>query len=315
MSDESVTISIKHSVGRVRAIVSPLAASLKLLEVDGVELVESPDPALTGAAGPPFAAGIVLVPWPNRVEDGRWWLDGIEQRLEITEPELGHANHGLLAAEAYRIERRDVGAVALAATIRDAPGYPFSLDTRVEYRLTATGVTVSHTIENVGPEDAPVAVGAHPYLRLGDVPTADLTLVMHADRAFDLDHAHIPRSSFDVAGTPFDLRGGVRIAQAVRHAAYAGFSPTGDVIRHELRAPDGRAVQLWSDPDFAYAQVFITERFPAAGGERMAVAVEPMTAPPNALRTGEALRWLSPGESWTVSWGIALVGARVPVSP
>jgi aldose 1-epimerase len=36
----------------------------------------------------------------------------------------------------------------------------------------------------------------------------------------------------------------------------------------------------------------------------VALAVEPMTAPANALNTGEGVRWLEPEETWTVQWGI-----------
>jgi aldose 1-epimerase len=38
---------------------------------------------------------------------------------------------------------------------------------------------------------------------------------------------------------------------------------------------------------------------------RCAIAVEPMTCPPNAFRTGEALVRLEPGQAFAGSWGIA----------
>jgi aldose 1-epimerase len=38
--------------------------------------------------------------------------------------------------------------------------------------------------------------------------------------------------------------------------------------------------------------------------ERHSIAVEPMTCPPNAFRTGESLIRLGPGESTASSWGI-----------
>ena len=37
---------------------------------------------------------------------------------------------------------------------------------------------------------------------------------------------------------------------------------------------------------------------------RRSLAVEPMTCPPNAFRTGEDLIQLEPGQSFTSSWGI-----------
>jgi aldose 1-epimerase len=40
---------------------------------------------------------------------------------------------------------------------------------------------------------------------------------------------------------------------------------------------------------------------------RRGLAVEPMTCPPNMLRTGEGLLVLEPGQTHTASWGIAMV--------
>jgi aldose 1-epimerase len=39
--------------------------------------------------------------------------------------------------------------------------------------------------------------------------------------------------------------------------------------------------------------------------DRRSLAAEPMTCPPNAFRTGEALIRLEPGRSFTSAWGIA----------
>jgi aldose 1-epimerase len=51
-------------------------------------------------------------------------------------------------------------------------------------------------------------------------------------------------------------------------------------------------------------QVFTTRAFPKGAGEGLAVAVEPMTAPPDAFNSGEGVRWLEPGEHWSVNWGV-----------
>jgi len=77
-------------------------------------------------------------------------------------------------------------------------------------------------------------------------------------------------------------------------------------VSHRLRASDGRVVELWADEVFRYVQVYVMHDFPGAHGPEDAIAVEPMTAPPNALRSGEGLRWLGPGATWAVEWGIRL---------
>src|SRR5690554_1082337 len=101
------------------AVVTELAAGLRTLAVNGMQLTE-PFPE---SGAPSFGNGIVLVPWPNRVRDGRWTLNGQEQQLDLTEPKLGNAIHGLLRNTAYRVTDRSDAAVTLAATVFPQHGY------------------------------------------------------------------------------------------------------------------------------------------------------------------------------------------------
>jgi aldose 1-epimerase len=292
------------SAGEVSAEVSNVGASLRNLRVRGVDLVRA-----TLDDIPPLAAGVVLVPWPNRVEGGRWLLNGDAQQLELTEPELGHANHGLLAHAGYAVESTDPDRVLMTASVEQPPGYPFILDTSVEYLLTADGIDVVHGVVNRSPRPAPVAIGAHPYLRIGEAPVTGLLLTVPASQTLLLDDAHIPRGATTVDGTSFDLRSGRAVGEAPQHACYTGFTVEHDgVVRHRLRGAEGSEVVLWAEQVFTHLQVFVTDSFPAPDGPVGAIALEPMTAPPNALRTGESLRWLQPGERWNARWGIRLLG-------
>lgn len=289
-------------LGDTQAVVSEFAAALRSLTVGGVELIEPH----TAFGPPPLAAGAVLVPWPNRVDGGRWSYAGVEQQLNITEA-AGHAVHGLLLTARYAHAGGGAASVMLAAPITPQAGYPFTLDTSVEYELTPDGVVVRHRIRNAGAGPAPVAVGAHPYLRIGDVPARDLTLTLPAGRAFHLDERSIPTGTFEVTGTGHDLRGGVRTGEGTAHGCFTDLDVAGGVVTTSLRAPDGRTLELWQEPAFGYVQLWVTDYFPGPDGPVDAVAVEPMTAPPNALRTGEALRWLLPDETWTLTWGLRLL--------
>ncbi|PSL02778.1 aldose 1-epimerase [Haloactinopolyspora alba] len=286
----------------VRAVVSAVGASPRVLTVDGVDLVESYSPRRP----PPMAAGVVLVPWPNRVDGGRWHLGAVEQQLEINEAHLGHAIHGLLRDTSYEVAERDNDRITLAATVEPAPGYPFRLDTRVHYRVVPDGLAVRHEIRNTGPATAPVALGTHPYLRVGDVPAGELTVTLPAARALSLDERNIPTGAFDVDGTSYDLRGGAPVRDAVRHASFGALDVVDGEITHTLSAPDGRALDVVAEPDFGYVHFFVTDDFPTERGPTTAVAIEPMTAPPDALRSGEAVRWLAPGETWSLGWRLRL---------
>ncbi len=302
---EQFLLSHDGALGRVTATVTELAASLRSLRVGGVALVhEYPDDLI-----PPYGAGIVLVPWPNRVRDARWMLDGKEQRLDITEPSTGNATHGLLRNTGYQSTDRSDSAVTLAATVFPQHGYPFLLETSVRYELTPAGIDVTHGIVNAGAARAPVAIGAHPYFRVGSIASEELAVTVEAASWFPVDDRFIPTGREPVEGTDVDLRGGKPLRDASLNSAYTDIRWVDGAHRHRLTAPDGSATEVWGDEHFAYVQVFTQPSFPGMTGKEFAVALEPMTAPANALQTGESLRWLEPGETWLARWGVRYLPA------
>lgn len=277
--------------------IAEVGAALRAFAVDGVDLV----PRYADDRPTPAASGVVLVPWPNRVRDGRWTQRGETYRLAISEPAHGNASHGLLRFAPYRAESEQADAVTLAADVFPQTGYPFHLATTVTYALSGASLTVAHTVRNVGSADAPVALGTHPYLCIGDVPTSELTVRLDAASRFVLDERKLPIGEVPVDAAT-DLRAPRALAGLDLDTAYSDVARGADGrIRARLAASDGRAVELWADESFPYLQVFTTDRYP---GHELAVAIEPMTAPADALNSGRDLRWLAPGETWRLTWGI-----------
>lgn len=288
--------------GGSRAVITQVAAALREFSVDGVHLTEPYSDSVT----PPFGDGIVLAPWPNRVRDGKWVLDGQTLQLDITEPARDNALHGLLRVAPYLVVERSESSITLAATVYPQHGYPFRVATTVTYELVDGGLRVIHTATNESGAPAPVAFGTHPFFRIGDVPTEEVTLTLHAGTRFDVDDRLNPLAEVPVDGD-FDLRGGRLVAELELDTAFGGLAPVDRVVA-TLTAPDGRRVSLWQDENHGYSQVFTTRSFPKDGGLGLAVAVEPMTAPPDALNSGLGLKWLEPGETWSVEWGIQYAG-------
>ncbi|GAB3410674.1 aldose 1-epimerase family protein [Schumannella luteola] len=311
--------------GDARAVIGSVAAVLCELEVDGHALTETvPVDSL-----PPQGCGIVLAPWPNRVRGARWTLRAAdsgaaadaELELDLTDPKWNAASHGLLRNTAYRLVDHTPSTVELAALIPPQHGWPFELETRVRYALEPDGLVVTHHVSNVGATRAPWAVGAHPYLRVGDTPAADLELRVPAGVALEVDATLIPVGAHPV-GDDEDLRAGSRVGDLELNTAFvvnaAPHSSADDAVDAvdadgareiaRLTAPGGAATQLWGDPAFLWVQVFTPSDFPRPlGGHEptgKAVALEPMTAPADALNSGEGLLWLEPGASWSASWGI-----------
>jgi len=283
--------------GDALAVVTELAAGLRLYSRAGVQLTES----YGDSEIPPGGAGITLAPWANRVEDGVWYLDGKKQQLDITEVSRNNASHGLLRNAAYTLVDESEFSLTLEAAVFPQHGYPFLLRHRVRYELdSGLGLRVRQTLVNDGQAAAPFVLGAHPYLRLGEVPGEDLTVTVGARTRLVTDHRQIPRGTEPVSGD-FDLRAGRLAGTLDLDCAYTDLDFDGGVARSTLSAPDGRSVSLWQDAQCRYVHVFVTDRLP---GRTKAVALEPMTGPANAFNSGDGLRWLPPAESFTMAWGI-----------
>jgi aldose 1-epimerase len=294
----------------VRAEIGSLAAVLRSLSVDGIQLTE---PVGTDVIAP-MGCGIVLAPWPNRVRDAVWQLDGQPQQLDVTEPPRGNAIHGLLRNTGYRLLAQSPSSVTLGARIAPQHGWPFLLDTSVHYELETDGLTVTHGVRNLSARRAPWAVGAHPYFRVGDVPIGELTVTLTAAVRIQLDERSNAGSEHPVedsaAGGPGDLRSGRPLAGLTLDSPYGQLANRdGRADIAWLTAPDGSTTTLWADAAFGWIQAYTPAEFPRPTGTGLAVALEPMTGPPNALNTGTGLIWLEPGESWNGSWGVRYAAA------
>jgi aldose 1-epimerase len=224
------------------------------------------------------ARGQVLAPWPNRIAGGAYDFDGERHQLPITEPSAGNAIHGLVRWASWELADRGDDWVALEHVLHPQPGYPFSLHLRVEYRLDNRGLSVTTSATNIGDRACPFGLGHHPYLA-GAPHVDDLVL-------------HVPSS------TATDFTEPRRIEDATLDTTY------GDLERNaESRACiHVGGVTLWMDATYRYVLVFTGDLPDVA---RRGLAVEPMTCPPEAFRTGDGLIRLEPGKSVEASWGIA----------
>jgi len=299
--------------GGGRAEVGSLAAVLRSLTVDGIHLTE---PVGTDVIAP-MGCGIVLAPWPNRVRDALWHLDGEPQQLDITEVPRRNAIHGLLRNTGYRLLEQTASSVTLGALIVPQHGWPFLLDTSVRYQVEPDGLTVTHAVRNLSSRRSPWAVGAHPYFRVGDVPVEQLTVTLTAEVRIQLDERSNAGAAHAVdapgVGGPGDLRPGRPLAGLTLDSPYGRLANRdGRADIAWLTAPDGSTTTLWADPAFGWIQAYTPAEFPRPSGPGPAVALEPMTAPPDALNSGTGLIWLEPGASWSGSWGVRYTAAGHP---
>lgn len=270
--------------------------------------------------------GKTLAPWPNRTAGAAYTYGGTDYLLPRNEPETDSALHGLVgwldwqvadtaedAEDAERTERSEGAerledSVTLEVLLPASYAYPWSLELSSRWVLDAdAGLTMTLTATCVGaarPSEAvvgaplangdllPAPYGAafHPYLLRG-AGADDCSLTVPATMVLTADERMVPSGLADVAATDWDFRSGRPVAGVSVDNAFTGL-PEGEwQVRVE---GEGGAVVLASDAP--WAQVYTDD-----GLGRRAIAVEPMTCPPNALNSGDGLLTLAVGQSHSLT--------------
>ena len=292
---------LEIAFGDQRAVVVEVGAGLRSYSVGGRDVLDGYATDEMSSSG----RGQVLLPWPNRLQDGQYEFDGRQHQLALTEPEAHNAIHGLVRWSPWRVAEREPHRVVMAYALHPQPGYPFSLALRLEYTLSEGGLEVRTTATNVGRHACPFGSGAHPYLTVG-TETVD-PVELHAPGAVMVlsDDRGLPVGQEAVDGTEHDFRRPRTIGSTVLDNCFTGLERGDDrLARVRLRNPENDAgVTLWVDESYPYLMLFTGDPLPDVN--RRSLAVEPMTCPPNAFRSGDALIRLEPGDSTTGAWGIA----------
>ena len=250
--------------------------------------------------------GQVLAPWPNRIQDGSYEFEGQRHQLPINETERRNAIHGLVRSESWRAGEHDASRVVMEYSLKPQSGYPFPLELRIEYELAATGLSVLMTATNTGNERCPYGTGAHPYLTAGGATVDAVTLQVSARTVVLSDESGIPARTEPVEGSEYDFREPRLIGTTRLDHAFTDLDRDNDgLARVHLTNPAGGArLALWVDENYGYLMLFTGDPLPDVN--RRSLAVEPMTCPPNAFRSGEDVIVLEPGQSTTSAWGISL---------
>lgn len=295
--------------GDQRAVAVEVGGGIRSYSVGGFEVLDgyAAHEMCSAARGQP------LIPWPNRIADGRYRFAGADEQLPLTEPERRTAIHGLLRWVSWERTGGADDRVVLEAVLHPQPGYPFALVATAEYRLGPGGLSVTLSARNPGEQPLPYGAGQHPYLRVAAGPIDDALLRSPAGTRLLADERGIPTGERVPVGGEFDLRRPQPIGERVLDTAFGDLErDAGGRARVELSGPQ-RRVTLWMDAGFRYLMLFTGDTL-APERRRRGLGVEPMTCPPNAFQTGEAVQVLAPGQATAASWGIE-VDVPPPGSP
>lgn len=255
------------------------------------------------------ARGQHLIPWPNRIGDGRYTFDGEEQELALTEPPRGNAIHGLVRWASWSLVERSADRLVMGHRLHHQPGYPFILDLRITLALDDRGLTVTTSARNVGATRAPYGCGAHPYLRIGEGSIDDLSVRVPAATELLTDERMLPTGRAPVDGGDHDLRASRSLAGLSLDTAFTDLErDAGGLARVVLRGQRGE-LALWMDAAYPWLMLFTGDGL-GPPHHRAGLGVEPMTCPPDAFRSGTGLVTLEPGEEQSARWGIDTSGVR-----
>ncbi|MEV0703740.1 aldose 1-epimerase family protein [Saccharopolyspora sp. NPDC050389] len=286
--------------GRQRAVIAGVSATLLSWQVDGVEMLLT-HPADDVGEG---YQGKTILPWPNRIDHGRYSFGGEELQVAINEPERDAALHGLMSFVEWQPARHRADGVVLEYVLPPDYGYPFRLAFRIEYSVDAAGVRSTLSAKNIGDTAAPFGTANHTYLGAGGDRIDDIVFELPADTYFVVNDRLIPTGTAPVEGTDYDFRSPRPIGPTEMDTAFTGLSRGADgsaVVR--FARPDGVTAELWVDRTHRYLQVYTDDSPATDRPARAGITVEPMTCAPNAFVTGDGLITLRPGETHRGTWG------------
>jgi galactose mutarotase-like enzyme len=311
--------SIEISSSQLTATFVPGAAMLcSSLRYEGEELL-----AQRGGVGAYTERGStmgipLLYPWANRLAGDSYPVRAGEVELPRSTPPLkfdanGLPIHGALPScldwELIEVGRSATGGESTAGgeSEGDAAGerlrarlhwktpqllaiFPFEHVLELDARVIGAELVLETSVHAGASEAVPVAFGYHPYLTIPGCERAVWEVELPVSERLLLDEQMIPTGERE----PFDRRR-FALADGDWDDAFAGlieppiFSVSGAGRRIELQFLDG----------YSYAQVY------SPAGESF-ICFEPMTAPTNALRSGDGLRIVEPGGGFRAAFRISV---------
>jgi galactose mutarotase-like enzyme len=249
----------------------------------------------------------LLHPWANRVARRRFQVAGVEVDLDKASPppnvdQHGLPIHGLLAAaRGWRVERHessgDGGVLAARFDFGAHPdlvaAFPFPHELSIEATLEGNALTMATTVEPSGEVEVPISFGYHPYFSPPDAERADWEVEVPVTERLVLDADELPtgrREPAEVESGPLGSR-----------------TFDDEFVGPENAAPlvlkgGPRRIEVALVSGYPYTQVY-------APADDDVVALEPMTAPTDALLVGGSeLPFVAPGESFRAEFSITVSG-------
>nr|WP_157220774.1 aldose 1-epimerase [Sphingomonas formosensis] len=246
-------------------------------------------PAPRAARDPLAMASFPLVPYANRIANGRFAFGGRDYRLPRNFGDHPHSLHGLGWLSGWDVQ----AAASHSATLchrhpgRGAWPWPYSATQRIE--LTGEALAIDLAVRNDAAGTAPIGLGLHPYF-----PVSQATRMQFDAARLWLSEPpdHLPQA-LAPAGRLGDWSGGAAAMGTILiDHYYAGWTGVATLRRDArtrltLTATGARGLHVYRPPDAGF------------------LCLEPVSHMPDAINRPEGMDELEPGQSRTLAMTIA----------
>jgi len=241
---------------------------------------------------------IFLIPFPNRVRDGKYFFEGKEHQLPINKPEENNAIHGFIWNRKFEITETLLNENSAIIKLQyqyvgDIEGFPFPFLIELEFQLDESELKITVLATNTGYSNMPFGIGWHPYFTFKQA-VDNLSLKIPACNILEADERMIP------TGNRKALDEFVQLQKIESTSFDTCFEFSGnDKIFESIVSDSESIITLWQENIFRYLQVYIPPG-------RNSIALEPMTCHANAFNSAENLITLKPNEKFAGSFGVKI---------
>ena len=247
--------------------------------------------------------GAKLIPFPNRIRDGKYTFNRRSYKLPINFPSQKHAIHGLLYDRKFTVKERTVSKGSSSILLEHlylggTDGYPFRFKVQIKFALSANGFECSTIIKNEASTRIPIGDGWHPYFRVkGRID--DLLLRIPSTQQIEVDSRMIPTGGLK----PFEKFSSLsKIGDETIDAGFRLRKGQGLARTELLDQEHDLKITVWQETGemkYNYVQIF-------SPPSRDSIAIEPMTCNINAFNNGEGLIVLRPKSIFNATYGVRL---------
>jgi aldose 1-epimerase len=254
--------------------------------IDGYSTVEEARELMTA-----FFKSSKLSPFACRIKNANYSFG--QGSYHLTKFSKGSsAIHGLIYDAVFSVVNQSADETEACVTFQyvydnDSEGYPFSYRCEVEYTLTANNsLTITTTITNIDEQLMPVADGWHPYFTLGD-RVDECQLEFQSKEMLEFDEDLVPTGRL----IPYQVFGSLEEINTITldNCFTVNFAECQPLC--VFRNPKKKVqVEIYPATSYPYLLIFTPDH-------RKSIAIENLSAAPDAFNNGIGLKVLAPDES------------------